>query len=82
MITIRLIDARRELSLKCRELFTNERIAKEVYGYLCDGLEECDEVERKMEMLRVWQNYVVFTTTWCETERLQLLPELWSKNGR
>ena len=45
MITIRLIDARRELSLKCRELFTNERIAKEIYGYLCDGLEECEEVE-------------------------------------
>ena len=45
MITIRLIDARRELSLRCRELFTNERIAKEIYEYLCDGLEECKEVE-------------------------------------
>lgn len=49
MITIRLIDARRELSLKCRELFTNERIAKEIYGYLCDGLEECEEVEPERE---------------------------------
>jgi len=45
MITIRLIDARHGLSCKCRELFKNERIANEIYGYLCDGLEECENVE-------------------------------------
>ena len=60
MITIRLIDARRELSLKCRELFANERIAKEIYGYLSDGLEECDEVEperKKGEWIDLWDRY-------------------------
>ena len=45
MIMIRLIDARRGLSCKCRELFKNERIADEIYRYLCDGLEECENVE-------------------------------------
>lgn len=45
MITIRLIDARRGLSCKCRELFGNEKIADEIYRYLCDGLEECENVE-------------------------------------
>lgn len=45
MITIRLIDARHGLSCKCRELFKNERIADEIYNYLCDGLEECKNVK-------------------------------------
>lgn len=49
MITIRLIDARRGLSCKCRELFKNERIADEIYRYLCDGLEECENAEPERE---------------------------------
>ena len=44
MITISLLDARIGLNLKCRELFKNEKIAKEIYSYLCDGLEECEAV--------------------------------------
>lgn len=63
MITIKLIDARRELSLKCRELFKNERIAKEIYSYLCDGLEECDEVEPEREK----GNWVGIDDEPCET---------------
>lgn len=43
MITIKLTDARRGLYLKCRELFGDERIAENIYNYLCDGIEECEE---------------------------------------
>lgn len=45
MITIKLIDARRGLNLKCRELFGDERIAEAIYRYLCDGIEECGNAE-------------------------------------
>ena len=45
MITIRLVDARRGLNLKCRELFRDEKIADAIYGYLCDGIEECEDAE-------------------------------------
>ena len=45
MITIKLLDARRGLNLKCRELFGNERIAEEIYRYLCEGIEECENAE-------------------------------------
>ena len=63
MKTIRLIDARHELSLKCRELFTNERISREIYWYLCDGLEECEEVEPEREK----GNWVGIDDEPCET---------------
>lgn len=45
MTTIRLLDARRGLSLKCRELFGDEKIADAIYRYLCDGIEECEDAE-------------------------------------
>ena len=45
MITIRLIDARRGLHQQCESLFGDKKIADQIYRYLCDGLEECDEVE-------------------------------------
>lgn len=45
MTIIKLVDARRGLNLKCRELFKSERIAEEIYRYLCDGIEECEDVE-------------------------------------
>lgn len=45
MITIKLIDARRGLYLKCRELFGDEKIAENIYNYLCEGIEECEECE-------------------------------------
>lgn len=45
MITISLIDARRGLSLKCRELFKDERIAEDIYKFLCDGIEDCENVQ-------------------------------------
>ena len=50
MTTIRLLDARRGLNLKCRELFRDEKIADAIYRCLCDGIEECEaaEPERKM----------------------------------
>lgn len=45
MIAIKLVDARRGLNIKCRELFKDEKIAEAIYRYLCDGIEECDDVE-------------------------------------
>lgn len=45
MITIRLIDARRGLHQQCESLFRDKMVADQIYWYLCDGLEECEEVE-------------------------------------
>lgn len=45
MITIRLIDARRGLHQQCESLFRDKKVADQIYMYLCDGLEECDEVD-------------------------------------
>lgn len=45
MITIRLIDARRGLYLKCKELFKDERIAEYIYRFLCEGIEDCESVQ-------------------------------------
>lgn len=42
---INLIDARRGLHDKCLELFANKNIAEQIYRYLCDGIEECEEAE-------------------------------------
>ena len=47
MTTIMLLDARRGLNLKCRELFRDEKIADAIYRYLCDGIEECEDAEPK-----------------------------------
>ena len=49
MIAIKLVDARRGLNIKCRELFKDEKIAESIYRYLCDGIEECDDVEPERE---------------------------------
>lgn len=43
MILIELIEARRNLWYKCKELFTDEKIAEQIYRYLCEGLEECED---------------------------------------
>lgn len=45
MTTIRLLDAKRGLNRKCEELFGNARIAEAIYRFLCDGIEECEDVE-------------------------------------
>lgn len=44
-MTINLISARRGLYNKCLELFANKNIAERIYRYLCDGIEDCEEVE-------------------------------------
>lgn len=49
MITIKLTDARRGLYLKCRELFGDEKIAGNIYNYLCEGIEECEECESEQK---------------------------------
>lgn len=46
-MTINLIDARRGLHDKCLELFADKKIAEQIYRYLCDGIEDCEEVECK-----------------------------------
>ena len=45
MTTIKLLDARRGLNLKCRELFRDEKVAETIYRYLCDGIEECEDAQ-------------------------------------
>ena len=55
MIAIKLVDARRGLNIKCRELFKDEKIAESIYRYLCDGIEECDDVET--EQNGYWRHY-------------------------
>lgn len=45
MLMIKLVDARKNLHEKCVELFHNEKVAESIYMYLCDGIEECAEVE-------------------------------------
>ena len=46
MITITLLDARRVLYNKCRELFADRKIAESIFKYLCEGIEEeCEDVE-------------------------------------
>lgn len=44
-MTINLIDARRGLHDKCLELFSDKKIAEQIYCYLCDGIEDCEIVE-------------------------------------
>ena len=45
MTTIKLLDARRGLNLKCRELIRDEKVAETIYRYLCDGIEECEDAQ-------------------------------------
>lgn len=45
MLLIKLVDARKGLHEKCVKLFHNKKVAESIYNYLCDGIEECDEVE-------------------------------------
>lgn len=42
MILIGLVEARRSLLNRCKELFTDEKIAEQIYRYLCEGLDECE----------------------------------------
>ena len=42
---IKLVDARKNLHEKCVELFHDKEVAKSIYMYLCDGIEECDAIE-------------------------------------
>lgn len=44
-MAINLIDARRGLHDKCLELFADKKIAEQIYRYLCDGIEECEEAK-------------------------------------
>ncbi len=44
-MTINLIDARRGLHNKCLELFADKKIAEQIYRYLCDGIEDCEEAQ-------------------------------------
>lgn len=44
-IMINLVDARRGLQERCNELFSDERIADNMYQYLCDGIEECPHID-------------------------------------
>ena len=45
MILIGLVEARRSLLNRCKELFTDEKIAEQIYRYLCEGLDECSQYE-------------------------------------
>ena len=69
MTTIRLIDARRGLHQQCESLFRDKKVADQIYSYLCDGLEECEEVEPERKKGR-WiltedENYEYCTCSEC-----------------
>ena len=69
-----LLDARRGLNLKCRELFRDEKIADAIYRCLCDGIEECEAVQPeqkagKWEPIMVFDGYVDFRCSACHRYR-------------
>lgn len=57
MTAIKLLDARRGLNLKCRELFRDEKVAETIYRYLCDGIEECEDAQPERKTGR-WERHV------------------------
>lgn len=61
MLMIKLVDARKGLHEKCLELFRDEKIAESIYMYLCDGIEECDEVELERKKGRWIMTHDYFT---------------------
>lgn len=63
MTTIKLLDARRGLNLKCRELFNDEKIAELIYRYLCDGIEECENAEPERKTGK-WKGYRADEKNW------------------
>lgn len=44
MAIIRLLDARRGLYRKCEELFGDAKIAEAIYRFLCNGIDDCEDV--------------------------------------
>lgn len=49
MLMIKLVDAQKEMQKRCADIYHNEMIAKDVYTYLCDGLEKCEAVEQERQ---------------------------------
>lgn len=62
MATIRLLDARRGLYRKCEELFGNEKIAESIYRFLCDGIEECEDVAHERKKGKWIRENIVLTS--------------------
>lgn len=40
---IELVQARRNLQQRCKELFTDEKLADQFYRYFCEALEDCEQ---------------------------------------
>ena len=56
MILIGLVEARRSLLNRCKELFTDEKIAEQIYRYLCEGLDECENKKDTFFQGWAWNN--------------------------
>lgn len=56
MILIELVEARRSLLNRCKELFTDEKIAEQIFRYLCEGLEECENKKDTFFQGWAWNN--------------------------
>lgn len=79
MTTIKLVDARRGLNLKCRELFRDEKISEAIYRYLCDGIEECDDVEPERKKGR-WKVTPIYIKCSECGESFMLIPQNYCPN--
>ena len=67
MTLIELIEARRNLRYRCKELFTDEKIAEQIYKYLCEGLDECEDKKHAYFFQGwAWNNYNTTQHTECE----------------
>ena len=69
MLLIKLIDARRGLHNKCVELFSDQKIAEEIYRKLCNGIEDCETVEAESKRGRwVFTEYESGHAEYCCSE--------------
>lgn len=67
-MTINLIDARRGLHNKCLELFADKKIAEQIYRYLCDGIEDCEEADSVKHGQWVFTEYESGDAEYCCSE--------------
>lgn len=82
MRTIKLLDARRALDRKCKELFTDSKIADSIFRYLCKEIDECDckiVPETTVEPLTDTEQRIFLSMIDREVEYCKMLDRLWCK---
>lgn len=73
---IKLIEARRNLWHRCKELFTDDKIAEQIYRYLCEGLDECENKKDTFFQGWAWNNSNTTQHTECVGNALDALDEV------